>query len=64
MGVCETFVDNVHPVTHQTCTKYILSLQVRNAFNIRNVNQHNICRARPTGEKPNIDECFNTYASY
>ena len=49
--VCETFVDYGQRVTHQTQIK--LSLQVQNACNIQNVNQRNICRAFPTGDKPN-----------
>ena len=49
MGVCETFVHNVQKVIHKTQIK--LSLEVRNSYNSRNVNQRKIRRACPTGEK-------------
>ena len=47
IGVCKKFVDSGHPVTPQTRIKVKLSLQVRIAYNIQNINQHNIHRLRP-----------------
>ena len=47
----QIFLDYVQRITHQTRIK--LSLQVQNARNRENVNQCNICRACPIGEKPN-----------
>ena len=53
IGVCETFVDYGHMVTHQTQIK--LSLQVQNSCNRQNFNQRNIYRAWQTGDKPNTN---------
>ena len=49
IGVCETLINNGHPVTYQTRLKENNSLEVIKSCNIQNVNQRNICSSHATG---------------